>query len=460
MENILIVDDEKGILDLLSLVFQKKGYGVLTAMNAEKALAVIDHDDPDLVLTDIKLPGKSGMEILSHVKKTKPGLPVIMITAYGTIKQSVKALKAGAMDYIVKPFDIEELQIIVEQGLERRHLQNENIRLKNELKKKFGPGSMLGKSKKMLDVFNMIEKIAATDSSVLITGESGTGKEMAARAIHFLGQRRDKPFISLNCGALPETLLESELFGHVKGAFTGAMFNKKGMFDVAEHGTLLLDEIGEMSPMTQVKILRTLQEKTIRQVGGTREIPVDARIISATNQNLKEKIGDGSFREDLYYRLNVLSLEIPPLRERKEDISLLVHHFLQKYSEKMGRKKKRISPEVINLLEDYPWPGNIRELENTIERIVAVEERETITKSILPREITVPARTEGLEYNIHPGFNLNKTIDGISREYIREALTQSRGNLKKAADILGLKYRALRYLVEKLGVKTKTGKNP
>ncbi len=460
MENILIVDDEKGILDLLSLVFQKQGYGVLTAMNAEKALAMIDHDGPDLVLTDIKLPGKSGMEILSHVKKTKPGLPVIMITAYGTIKQSVNALKAGAMDYIVKPFDIEELQIIVEQGLERRRLQNENIRLKNELKKKFGPGSMLGKSKKMLDVFNMIEKIAATDSSVLITGESGTGKEMAARAIHFLGQRRDKPFISLNCGALPETLLESELFGHVKGAFTGAMFNKKGMFDVAEHGTLLLDEIGEMSPMTQVKILRTLQEKTIRQVGGTREIPVDARIISATNQNLKEKIGDGSFREDLYYRLNVLSLEIPPLRERKEDISLLVHHFLQKYSEKMGRKKKRISPEVMRLFEDYPWPGNIRELENTIERIVAVEERETITKSILPREFTVPARTEGLEYKIHPGFNLNKTIDGISREYIREALTQSGGNMKKAADILGLKYRALRYLIEKLGVKTKTGKNP
>ncbi len=459
MENILIVDDEKGILDLLTVVFQKQGFKVFTAMNAEKAFTLINEEDIDLVLTDIKLPQKSGMDILTYTVKTKPNLPVVLMTAYGTINQAVKALKAGATDYIVKPFDIEELQIIVKKGLERRSLQAENIRLKKELYKKNEFENIVGKSKKIQDVFDLSKKIADTDSTVLISGESGTGKEMVARAIHYLSRRRDKPFVSLNCGALPENLLESELFGHVKGAFTGAVINKKGMFEVADKGSLMLDEIGEMSPLTQVKVLRALQEKSIRKVGGTQEIPVDVRIISVTNQNLKEMIKDGSFREDLFYRLNVISLKIPPLRERTEDIPLLVNHFLKKYCLKMDRKMKRITPEIMKIFEAYFWPGNIRELENMIERIVAIEERETITRDCLPHELLGMQSDPDKAHEISPGFDLNKTLDEISRQYVKEALDRAKNNLKQTSDILGINYRSLRYLIDKFDLKLRSEKS-
>ena len=460
MENILIVDDEKGILDLLTVVFQKQGLKVFTAMNAEKAFTIIDEEDIDLVLTDIKLPQKSGMDVLTYIVKTKSNLPIVLMTAYGTIKQAVKALKAGATDYIVKPFDIEELQIIVKKGLERRRLQVENIRLKKELHKKHEFENIIGKSKKIQDVFDLSKKIADTDSTVLISGESGTGKEMVARAIHYLSRRRDKPFVSLNCGALPENLLESELFGHVKGAFTGAVINKKGMFEVADKGSLMLDEIGEMSPMTQVKVLRALQEKSIRKVGGTQEILVDVRIISVTNQNLKEMIKDGSFREDLFYRLNVISLKIPPLRERTEDIPLLVNHFLKKYCLKMDRKMKRITPEIMKIFEAYFWPGNIRELENMIERIIAIEERETITRNCLPQELLEMQSDPDKVHEISPGFDLNKTLDEISRQYVKEALDRAKNNLKQTSDILGINYRSLRYLIDKFDLKLRSEKNP
>ncbi len=459
MENILIVDDEKGILDLLTVVFKKQGFKVFTAMNAEKAFTLIDEEDIDLVLTDIKLPQKSGMDILTYIIKTKSNLPIVLMTAYGTIKQAVEALKAGATDYIVKPFDIEELQIIVKKGLERRRLQVENIRLKEELYKKHKFENIVGKSKKIQDVFDLSRKIAETDSTVLILGESGTGKEMVARAIHYLSRRRNKPFVSLNCGALPENLLESELFGHVKGAFTSAVTNKKGMFEVADKGSLMLDEIGEMSPLTQVKVLRALQEKSIRKVGGTQEIPVDVRIISVTNQNLKEKIKNGSFREDLFYRLNVISLKIPPLRERTEDILLLVNHFLKKYCLKMDRKMKRITPEIMKIFEAYFWPGNVRELENIIERIVAIEERETITRDCLPQELLGIQSTPDKVHEISPGFNLNKTMDEISRQYVKEALDRAKNNLKQTSDILGINYRSLRYLIDKFDLKLRSEKS-
>ncbi|MGD2294502.1 MAG: sigma-54 dependent transcriptional regulator, partial [Candidatus Aminicenantes bacterium] len=329
MEKLLIVDDEKSIVDLLSVVFTKEGYSVQTAMSAEKAFERIEQTQFDLIITDIKLPVKSGMDVMRYINGRKNETPVVMITAYGTIKQAVEALKMGAADYVVKPFDIEELKIIVAQGLEKRRLKEENKRLKNELNEKYGLENMIGKSRAIKEIYSLIEKIAGTDSTVLITGESGTGKEVAARAIHIHSPRREKPFISINCGALPENLLESELFGHEKGSFTGAVADKKGMFQVAGEGTLFLDEVGEMTPLTQVKLLRAIEEKKVRRVGGTEELPVSARIIAATNQNLAEQIREARFREDLFYRLNVISFDMPPLRHRKEDVPLLASHFLQ-----------------------------------------------------------------------------------------------------------------------------------
>jgi len=371
----------------------------------------------------------------------------------------VEALKAGAMDYIVKPFDVEELKIIVAQGLEKKRLREENLFLKKELKERYDFEKMIGKSKVMQEIYNLIEKVAGTDSTVLVTGESGTGKEIAARAVHYLGTRRERAFVSINCGALPENLLESELFGHVKGSFTGAVFNKKGMFEVAEKGTLFLDEVGEMSPWTQVKLLRALQDKKIRRVGGTEEIPVDVRIIAASNRDLKKSINEGNFREDLFYRLNVISFEMPPLRKRKEDIPLLVAHFLKKYCNGMGRQMKRIAPDVIDVLETYPWPGNVRELENAIERVVAIEERGTITKGSLPKEMLQPDEKHETTPAIEPGFDLNSVMDEISSGYVKQALQFSRGNLKEAANVLGVNYRSVRYLVEKHGLKSANREN-
>jgi DNA-binding NtrC family response regulator len=453
MEKILVIDDEKSILDLLSVVLRKEGYSVLTSLSASKAIELINKEDLDLVLTDIKLPEMSGMDILKYVKEKKPDIPVIMITAYGTIKQAVEAFKEGAIDYVVKPFDMEELKIIVAQGLEKRQLKQENIRLKEEFREKYSYANMVGKSKKMQEIYNLIEKISSSDTTVLITGESGTGKEIAARAIHVHSRRKEKSFVSINCGALPENLLESELFGHMKGSFTGAVANKKGMFEVAEKGTLFLDEVGEMSPLTQVKLLRTLQERRIRRVGGTEEIAVDVRIIAATNQDLKKRIEQGRFRDDLFYRLHVISFEMPPLRQRKDDIPVLARHFLHKYCEKLGKHAKRFAPEVINVFENYSWPGNVRELENIVERIVAIEDRETVTSKSLPDELLAPGRDMDSNLDLHSGFDLNKTVDDITKAYVKQALMASDGRLKDTAKLLGVNYRSLRYLIDKFNLK-------
>ncbi len=454
MENILIVDDEKSLLELLGLVFKKEGYGVKTASSGVKALEMLDKNGIDLVITDIKMPQKTGMDILKAVKDRTPELPVIMITAYGSIQQAIEALKAGALDYVVKPFDVEELKIIVARGLEKRRLKEENILLKKDLKEKYSFERMIGKSRIMREIYDLIEKVAVTDSTVLVTGESGTGKEMAARAIHALSPRRDGQFVSINCAALPENLLESELFGHAKGSFTGAIAEKKGMFEAAGHGTLFLDEVGEMSPWTQVKLLRALQERTIRRVGGNDEIPVDVRIIAATNQDLKRRIHEGKFREELFYRLNVISFEMPPLRRRVEDIPILVTHFIQKHCEKMNKKLKRVAPEVFSLFETYPWPGNIRELENVIERLVAIEDRETVTAGCLPLEIVAPQAREETRFLFQSGFNMMAYIDDLSKKYVNQALAASGGNLRQAAALLGLSYRTIRYLIEKYDLKT------
>src|SRR5512136_932322 len=346
METILIIDDEASLLELLTVVFKKEGYSVKTAATAAGGFEILAKEEIDLVVTDIKMPGADGMDILRYARENMPDLPVILITAYGSIAQAVEALKAGALDYVVKPFDVEELKIIVGRGLAAKRLKQENILLKRDLKDRYGFEQMIGKSRAMQEIYILIEKVASTDSTVLITGESGTGKEMAARAVHLQGARKDRAFVSVNCAALPENLLESELFGHVKGSFTGAVSDKKGMFESASAGTIFLDEVGETSPWTQVKLFRVLQERTIRRVGGNEEIPVDVRIIAASNQDLKKRIEEGKFREELFYRLNVISFEMPALRKRPEDIPLLVTHFLQKHTTRMGRKMKRLVPDV------------------------------------------------------------------------------------------------------------------
>ncbi len=450
METILIIDDEKSLLDLLTVVFKKEGYSVKTAQSAAGGFEILAKESVDLVITDIKMPGADGMDILRYARENLPDLPVILITAYGSIAQAVEALKVGALDYVVKPFDVEELKIIVGRGLAARRLKQENILLKRDLKDRYGFEQMIGKSRAMQDIYTLIEKVGSTDSTVLITGESGTGKEMAARAVHLQGARRDHPFVSINVAALPENLLESELFGHVRGSFTGAVSDKKGMFELAQRGTLFLDEVGEMSPWTQVKVLRALQERKVRRVGGADEVSVDVRIIAATNQDLKKRIEEGKFREELFYRLNVISVDMPPLRRRVEDIPLLIAHFLQKYCDKMGKKPKRFTPEVVGLLEGYPWPGNIRELENVIERIVAIEDRETVTASCLPPEIVSPQRKKlDTQELFAPGFNLTAHLDEITKKYIQEALAVTGGSLQKAAPLLGLSYRTIRYLIGK-----------
>ena len=438
METILVVDDEKSILDLLSVVFKKEGFQVKTSLGTPNVYELVDDDDFDILICDIKMPKVDGMELLKHVKKQKPIVPVIMITAYGSVKQAVEALKVGALDYVIKPFDIEELKILVAHGLEEKKLREENILLKKSFQEQSSFENMIGKSKAMREVFSLIEKVATTDSTVLVTGESGTGKEMAARAIHALSRRREHPFVSINCAALPENLLESELFGHTKGSFTGAVADKKGMFETAHAGTIFLDEVGELSPWTQVKLFRVLQERRIRRVGGTDEILVDIRIIAATNQDLKKRIEEGKFREELFYRLNVICFEMPALRRRTEDIPLLISHFLQKHCEKMGRKTKRLTPEVISFLETYAWPGNVRELENLIERTVAVEERETITISSLPRDILEMRRKRGrpgrAQARVRPGRPLGSNRQeiypgggfGIGREHEKNGLPPGR----------------------------------
>lgn len=454
MNTILIVDDERSILELLSVILKKEGYAVLVNPGTPSIFEDIEQKEFDLVISDIKMPQVDGMEVLRRVKAEKPTVPVIMITAYASVKQAVEALRLGAMDYIMKPFDIEEIKVLVANGLEHRRLLEENKILKQTLREETSFENMIGKSRPMQEVFTLIEKVAATDSTVLITGESGTGKELAARAIHANSRRRDRAFVSINCAALPENLLESELFGHVKGSFTGAISDKKGMFETAHAGTIFLDEVGETSPWTQVKLFRVLQERMIRRVGGTEEIPVNVRIIAATNQNLRKRIEEGKFREELFYRLNVISVDMPPLRRRPDDIPLLIQHFLRKHCEKMGRRIKRLTPEVTTALTKYSWPGNVRELENIIERLCAVEERETITAESLPDDVVEAGRAPvGGAPVLLPGFDLEAHLDQVAQAYLKEASEKAAGNMRRMAELLGVSYRSLRYLMKKYQIR-------
>jgi len=454
METVLIVDDEKNYPPILSAVLEEEGFETLSAYSGKEALKVLENSDVDMVLADMKMPVMDGIELLENIKNRDPDLPVIMMTAYGTVEKAVEAMQKGAYSYILKPFDNERLVLYVNKALAMYRVVKENRQLRSAVASRFSFGNIIGKSKPMQDVFETIRKVAPTSATVLIEGENGTGKELVAKSIHFNSQRRGNPFVAVNCSALAENLLESELFGHEKGAFTGAVSAKKGRFELADGGTLFLDEIGELSQSLQVKLLRVLQEKSFERVGGIKAITVDIRIIAATNKTLKEEVEKGSFREDLFYRFNVLSIVLPPLRQRQEDIRLLVDHFIKKYS---GERRSdipitRLDSEVERFFYDYNWPGNVRELENVIERAMILCPGETITVSDLPKDFKETVRDTNFLDGIPKNATLYETIDTIEKKMIERALELSDNIQANAAELLGIGRSGLNKKLRKHGI--------
>ncbi|HYM22794.1 MAG TPA: sigma-54 dependent transcriptional regulator [Vicinamibacterales bacterium] len=455
---ILVVDDERSMRELLAIVLKREGYDVLLAENGKMAVDLIEKEPIDLLISDIKMPDLSGVDVLRAAKKVDQDILGIMITAFASTDTAVEAMRLGACDYLSKPFDIDLLKMKVREKIENRQLRQENVLLKRTLGLTHQFSNIIGRSESMLDVFKMIETVAKTNSTILLTGESGTGKGLVAQAIHFHSLRRDKPMVSLNCGALPETLLESELFGHMRGSFTGAESNKKGLLETAERGTIFLDEIGEMSAVMQVKFLRVLQERRFRRVGGLEELQADIRVIAATNQDLAKAVQEGRFREDLFYRINVIPIALPPLRERREDIPLIAEHFLAKYRDQMDKQIAGISREALELLMQHDWPGNIRELENVLERAVALETTKAILPDSLPRSVRGDRPRPGgaaaaPEVLPESGFDLEAHVKEIERGYIPEALRRAGGVQVKAAELLGMSFRSFRYYVKKYNLR-------
>ena len=461
---ILIVDDEPSMRDMLRIVLRRDGYDVLVAQNGREALGVLEREPVDLLLSDIRMADISGVDVLRAAKQTNRDIIAFMMTAFASTETAVEAMRLGAVDYFTKPFSMDELRLKIRQHVETSRLKQENVLLKRMLNTSHEFSNIIGRSEPMLAVFKMIETIAKTNSTVLITGESGTGKDLAARAVHFNSMRRDQPFVALNCGAVPETLLESELFGYVRGAFTGADQNKKGLLEAAERGTIFLDEIGEMNPAMQVKLLRVLQERRFRRLGGTDEVRADVRVIAATNQELPRLVSEGRFREDLFYRINVIGVHLPPLRERPEDIRLLAEHLLAKFTGHMEKPIRVISREAQELLAAHSWPGNVRELENAIERAVAVEQTPTLLPESLPPQIRpnggkrVDMATElpnGLPAfpELPEGFDLEARGEDFYRHYISLALERSGGVQTKAAELLGMSFRSFRYYAKKFNLR-------
>ena len=450
---ILIVDDELSMREFISILLEREGYVTELAENAEIALNMLGPSSYDLIISDVNMPGLDGLSLLKMVKKTSPETAVLLITAFSTSEQAVEAMKCGAYDYISKPFKVEEIKVLVKNALEKRDLERENIRLKKEIHERYGFSGLIGKSKKMRDIYGMIEKLSGNMASVLLLGESGTGKELVAKAIHYNGSRKDKPFVAVNCGAIPETLIESELFGHKKGSFTGAIADRPGLFEQANQGTLFLDEISEVPLLLQTKLLRVIQEREFRRVGGTQDIKTDVRIISASNRDLEEAVKEGHFREDLYYRINVVQIRMPPLRERPEDIPLLVEHFYKKFI-LPPYNVEIITGEALKALEFYHFPGNVRELENLVERCLALGDR-TINKESLPEQIAEFFRfTNTGQQVIIPdeGLNLEAYLEGLEKRFLFLALEKGGGIKKKAAEILGLSFRSFRYRLAKFGM--------
>jgi len=437
MDTILIVDDEKNYLVVLEALLGSEGYETITVDNAADALEHIRNPDLDLVITDMKMPGMSGMELLEEAKKINYELPVIVMTAFGTIEMAVDAIKKAAYDYITKPFRNDELKLTVRKALEKYRLVMENRHLNEALSDKYRFGNIIGKSKPMMEIYDLIRKVSKSKASVLITGPSGTGKELIANAIHYNSPRKDRPFISINCGALTETLLESELFGHEKGSFTGAVAMKKGRFELADGGTLFLDEVGEMPPSLQVKLLRVLQEMAFERVGGTKTIKVDVRILSASNRDIKEDVVNGLFREDLFYRLNVIHIEVPSLKERGEDIHMLVNHFIGKYRDDEN-KRVEVSSEAWKALYNYNWPGNIRELENIIERAVVLNSTGVIGIEDLPEYLSEKKTDLDVDSFIPENAPLQQTLEQIEKKIILRALKKCGNVQSHAAEMIGI----------------------
>jgi two-component system response regulator PilR (NtrC family) len=451
---ILVVDDERSMQEFLEILFRSEGYEVVTAGDVQSALLHLEGDEFDVVITDIQMPDGSGIDVLHAAHEANPETIVVMVTAFASTETAIAAMKQGAYDYITKPFKVDEIRIVVEKALEKKLLASENRRLRSELRHRARDRSIIGNSSAMQRVYDLVAQVADARANVLVTGESGTGKEMVARAIHQGGERRERPFVVVNCAAIPENLLESEVFGHVKGAFTGAIQNKTGLFEMADRGTLFLDEVGELPSALQVKLLRAIQEKTFRRVGGTTDQRADVRIVAATNRRLADEVRAGRFREDLYYRLHVIEIELPPLRERRDDVALLVDHFIEKYAGDLGRKVTGCSAEVMEKLLDYGFPGNVRELENVIERAVALSRGPTITPDSLPPALLHPV-APGRSVRIPPeGVNLDQLMDEYERSLLLEALVPAGGVKKKAAKLLGISFRSFRYRLEKLGIDT------
>ena len=457
--NVLVVDDDQSVRSMLSFVLGKDGYQVEEAHSGADALRKLKGRSYDLVISDIRMPDLNGIELLKKIKTHDPELPVIMITAYAATHDAIEAMKLGAEDYVTKPFNLEELKIIIAKSLHKKSIEQENVELRQKLSEREKFEDIVGADPQMTKIYELIRTVAQTDSTVLIAGESGTGKELIARAIHAQSRRAGQRFVSINCGALPENLLESELFGHKKGAFTDAYQEKEGLFEAARQGTLFLDEISEMSQKMQVKLLRAIQEKAVRRVGENREIAVDVRIIAATNRDLMESIEKGDFRSDLYYRLNVISIKVPPLRERKDDIPILMQHFLQRYNQKFAKSIAGFEKRVVDCFAAYRWPGNVRELENFIERGVALEKGPVFSAAALPSEVIynldeAPAAGEDWAVRLAAeAFDFNAYLDDLSKRIIVRALEQSGGSVKRTAQLLRLNYRSLRYLIDKYKLK-------
>ncbi|PYS96144.1 MAG: DNA-binding response regulator [Acidobacteria bacterium] len=456
-EKILVVDDDEGVRQVLGQSLQESGYGVTGVDSGERAVAAVREGAFGLIILDMVLPRVDGLEVLKEITALRPEIPIIMITGYASVETAIKAMKMGAVDYVVKPFRMEEVELVVAKALERSHLRRENTYLRRQLESTYGVHNIIGQSVEMRRIFGLIEQVASARSTVLITGASGTGKELIAKALHFNGERRNQPFVSVNCGGIPDTLLEDELFGHVKGAFTDAVADRPGRFEAADSGTLFLDEIGNMSMSLQIKLLRVLQEREFLSLGGTKKISVDVRIIAATNMDLKKMMEEGRFREDLYYRLNVIHINIPSLRERREDIPLLIHHFLNKYCREMNVPLKRFIPDALKTLMEFSWPGNVRQLENVIERAVALSfGKEDLGREDLPREVLEEGAIEMPMLQVGgDGFSLDEVLATYEQKMLYQALEHSRWVKTRAAELLKIKRTTLIEKMKRLGIPLK-----
>jgi two-component system response regulator PilR (NtrC family) len=457
VEKILVVDDEQSLREVLSIMLKRAGYAVTIAMDGEDAVELLQKEIFDLVITDLRMPKVDGMEVLKAVKSASPETVVLIITAFASADSAVEAMKQGAYDYLTKPFQVDEVQLIIRNALEKRRLTTENMLLKREMASQSSFAQLVGQSEAIQRVFEVVRKVADSKSNVLICGESGTGKELVARAIHYNSIRSALPFVAVNCSAVPETLLESELFGHMKGSFTGAIANKAGLFEIANGGTIFLDEIGDTTPTIQVKLLRVIQEREFRRVGGSQDIKVDVRVVAATNKDLEKAVADGSFREDLYYRLDVIPIRLPPLRMRTGDIPLLVNHFLERFAKESGKPKPVFSSDAMHVLLEHEWRGNVRELENLIERVVAFSVDGPVTDADVRGWLhrpTAPPPVQGVPLDLtDEGLDLEGLINGIEKDLLLKALERSKWVKKKAARMLRLNTRSFRYRLEKYAIK-------